>query len=68
MTQRYTVTTEDDGKGWSYIEGPNGYCDGPWRYKWEAEEYAEKLERGELAELPRKIVKRINDARSSVRQ
>lgn len=30
-------------KGWSYIETPTGALDGPWRYKWEAEEEAERL-------------------------
>jgi len=43
----YTVETVDNA--WSYINGPNGYREGPYRYRWEAEEYAGKLERGELA-------------------
>ena len=30
-------------KGWSYIEGPTGALDGPWRYKWEAKEEADRL-------------------------
>ncbi len=30
-------------KGWSYVVGPNGYRDGPWRYRWEAQELADDL-------------------------
>ena len=30
-------------KGWSYIKGPTGALDGPWRYKWEAQEEADRL-------------------------
>ncbi len=30
-------------KSWSYIELPGGALDGPWRYRWEAEEHAERL-------------------------
>jgi hypothetical protein len=41
MTQRYTVETIDDA--WSYIVGPDGKRDGPWRYRWEAEEEADRL-------------------------
>ena len=48
MTQRYTVETVNNA--WSYINGPDGYREGPYRYRWEAEEYAEKLERGEVAQ------------------
>lgn len=47
--KRYSVETADNS--WSYIIGPDGYREGPWRYKWEAEEYADKLESGELKEL-----------------
>lgn len=36
----YSVIVEN---GWSYIVGPGGFRDGPWRYRWEAEEYAEEL-------------------------
>ena len=45
-TMRYTVETVDDA--WSYINGPDGYREGPYRYRWEAEECAGMLERGEL--------------------
>ena len=36
-------------KGWSYIEGPfpTGVLDGPWRYRWEAQEEADRRN-GEL--------------------
>ena len=34
------VIVED---GWSYVVGPNKFYDGPWRYQWEAEEFAAKL-------------------------
>lgn len=46
MTPRYTVETVNDA--WSYIAGPDGYREGPYRYRWEAEEYATKLEHGEI--------------------
>jgi hypothetical protein len=36
----YSVIVE---KGWSYIIGPNKYRDGPWRYRWEAQENADAL-------------------------
>ena len=48
MTQRYIVETVNNA--WSYINGPQGYREGPYRYRWEAEEYAEKLERGEVVQ------------------
>jgi hypothetical protein len=51
MTERYTVETIDNA--WSYINGPDGYREGPYRYRWEAEEYAGKLERGDLQPEPR---------------
>lgn len=41
MTHGYRVI---ELKGWSYIEKPTGTLDGPWRYKWEAEEEAERLQ------------------------
>jgi hypothetical protein len=47
--KRFTVETDDTG--WSDIKGPNGYREGPYRYRWEAEEFAEKLERGLIAAL-----------------
>lgn len=40
---RYTVEVQ---RGWSYIVGspvPRDY--GPWRYRWEAQEYADELNR-----------------------
>lgn len=47
--QERKFTVETVNEAWSYINGPDGYREGPYRYRWEAEEYAEKLERGELA-------------------
>jgi hypothetical protein len=29
--------------GWSYIFGPNGYREGPIRYRWEAQEWADEM-------------------------
>jgi hypothetical protein len=44
MTERrYTVETENN---WSYIVGPDGYREGPIRYRWEAEEWAEEMNNG----------------------
>ncbi len=43
MTKRYTVETIDS---WSYILGPNGYREGPIRYRWEAEDWAEEMNNG----------------------
>jgi hypothetical protein len=37
-------------KGWSYVEGPGGTLDGPWRYRWEAEEEAERKIHAALGE------------------
>jgi hypothetical protein len=37
---RYTVIIE---KGWSYIVGPDGYREGPIRYQWEAQEWADEM-------------------------
>lgn len=37
----YTVITEPTG--WSYIVGPDGYREGPIRYRWEADEWAEEM-------------------------
>ena len=34
-------------KGWSYVEGPCESMDGPWRYRWEAEEQAERYRQAE---------------------
>lgn len=38
---KYTVTVD---KGWSYVVGPSGkrHPD-PWRYQWEAQEFADAL-------------------------
>lgn len=39
----YTVEVR---KGWSYVIGPTTPKDsGPWRYEWEAQEYANELNR-----------------------
>jgi hypothetical protein len=40
-TPTYTVETEDNG--WSYIIGSNGYREGPIRYRWEAQEWADEM-------------------------
>jgi hypothetical protein len=46
MTQPYSVETENNGNGWSWIIGPNGYREGPIRYRWEAEDWAEEMNNG----------------------
>lgn len=43
--QKYTVETPDNA--WSYIVGPDGYRE-CYRYRWEAEEFAEQLNNGTL--------------------
>jgi hypothetical protein len=42
MTERYTVLQED--QAWCYVlrDGEN-YGNGPWRYKWEAQREADRL-------------------------
>lgn len=31
-------------QGWSYVVGePTPECSGPWRYRWEAQDYADEL-------------------------
>ena len=37
----YEVLTEPTG--WSYIIGPDSYREGPIRYRWEAEEWADEM-------------------------
>lgn len=39
----FSVITKDTG--WSYIVCPDGSLDGPWRYRWEADEQADRLNR-----------------------
>lgn len=39
----YVVIVEN---GWSYITGPRGYREGPIRYQWEAEEWADEMNNG----------------------
>ena len=39
-TMMYTVV---ERKGWSYVIGGPKADGAPWRYKWEAQEYADKL-------------------------
>src|SRR5690348_13689728 len=46
MKKAYAVLGMDTS--WCFIAGPDGYREGPYRYRWEAEEYAEKLNSGEL--------------------
>lgn len=52
----FSVVTEPTG--WSYILGPDGYREGPIRYRWEAEEWAAEMNAGkpppreELHKLP----------------
>lgn len=43
----FKVVTEDTG--WSYIVGPDGYREGPIRYAWEAQEWADEMNRQEDA-------------------
>jgi hypothetical protein len=40
MTDGYRVI---ELRGWSYIETPTGTLDGPWRYRWEAEDERDRL-------------------------
>jgi len=37
----YKVVTEESG--WSYIIGPDEYREGPIRYRWEAQEWADEF-------------------------
>lgn len=37
----YKVITEPTG--WSWIIGPHGYREGPIRYQWEAQEWADEM-------------------------
>ncbi len=47
----YQVITEPSG-GWSYVVGtPPPEYSGPWRYQWEAQEYADELNAGTAKEL-----------------
>ena len=59
VTQRYTVETVNDA--WSYINGPDGYREGPYRYRWEAEEYAAQLERGCAPAYHKRLTWEIHD-------
>lgn len=43
VMDRYTVETTHNGNGWSYIVGPDGYREGPIRYRWEAQEWADEM-------------------------
>lgn len=47
---RYTMV--DDGTGWSYVVGqpgdPTPEWTGPWRYRWEAQEEADRLNKAEV--------------------
>ena len=43
---KYTVETGHNGMGWSYIVYPDGRREGPIRYRWEAEEWAEEMNNG----------------------
>lgn len=47
--QQYTV---EQHAGWSYIIGPNSYREGPIRYAWEAQEWADEMNTGK--EPPRR--------------
>jgi hypothetical protein len=41
MSKPYSVEVEN---GWSYVRGgPPPKDSGPWRYEWEAQEYADEL-------------------------
>lgn len=39
--EKYTVETEPNS--WSYIVSADGYCSGPIRYRWEAQEWADEM-------------------------
>ena len=43
-TAQYIAITEPSG--WSYILGPDGYREGPIRYRWEADEWTEEMNAG----------------------
>ena len=43
---KYKVETDNNGKGWSWIVGPNGYREGPIRYTDDAREWAEEMNNG----------------------
>lgn len=44
----YEITERN---GWSYVVGPGVPADsGPWRYAWEAQEYADELSRGMITQ------------------
>jgi hypothetical protein len=43
----YTVIIEN---GWSYITGSDGYREGPIRYRWEAQEWADEMNRTAASE------------------
>ena len=41
---KFKVETENNG--WSFIVGPDGYREGPIRYQWEAQEWADEMNAG----------------------
>ena len=45
---KYSVETENDGNGWSFIVYPDGSREGPIRYRWEAQEWADEMNNGKL--------------------
>ena len=58
---RYYVETNNDdghGNGWSWIIGPDGYREGPIRYRWEAQEWADEMNNGKPP--PREMLQRPN--------
>lgn len=44
MAEKYRVET--DSTGWSFIVGPDEYREGPIRYSWEAQEWADEMNNG----------------------
>jgi hypothetical protein len=45
MTERTPQYIVVEHKGWSYVIGGAAAESGPWRYRWEAQEYANELNR-----------------------
>lgn len=59
MRGKYTVETVNDA--WSYIIHPDGYREGPIRYRWEAEEWAEEMNNGKPPPLRRAVGEQAGD-------
>jgi hypothetical protein len=49
----YTVIVEN---GWSYIVTASGYREGPIRYRWEAQEWADEMNQTAIVSAQRKEI------------